>query len=130
MFRNIAYARDRHLPGEVGQYPEHQEIVRLSERRHECEQNELHQVLRPDPRPERLDPLAECLPRLSQRAHELCLALLEAGLSGEIADHLAPKAFPRDGKFGGEAKIGIVGLLRAAMMDEMIMAIGDHLAEN
>src|SRR6185437_914783 len=104
--------------------------MRLSGRRHQREQNELKRVLRPDPLPECFRPLYERLTRFSKRTEELGLALLEARLAREIADHLAAEAGLGDGKFGGEPEIGIVRLLRAAMMDEVIVPIADHFAEN
>jgi hypothetical protein len=130
VFGNVAHARDRHVPGDVGKHPEHQEIVRLSECRHQREQKELNRVLRPDPIPESFHSLAERLAGFTQCTEELRLALFVAGLPRQIAEHLAPEAFLGDGKFGGETEIGIVRLLRAAMMHEMVMAITDHLAEN
>ena len=54
------------------------------------------------------------------------IALLVAGLSGEIADHLAAEARARDRGNGATAQVRIVRLLGAAMMLEVVVTIGDQ----
>src|SRR5581483_1270244 len=67
--------------------------------------------------------------RLSKRAANQSDALLVGGLSGKVADDLAPEARARDRKRRRQPKVRVVRLLGEAMMQDVIAAVGakiDH----
>src|SRR6185295_11679033 len=68
--------------------------------------------------------------RIAERAEELRLALGVAGLARNVAPELPAIARPGDRERRREDQIGIVGLLRARMMLQMIAAIGAGLGED
>src|SRR5258708_7355029 len=65
-----------------------------------------------------------------KRVEQLRLALLIAGLPGDIAQEFAAVAHLRDRKRRRQNEIGIVVLLGARVMLEMIAAIGAGFGEN
>src|SRR5689334_24042646 len=65
----------------------------------------------------------------SQRVEELRLALLIAGLPGDVANELATIAELRDGKRRRQHEIRIVLLLRARVVLEMIAPIAARLGK-
>ena len=65
-----------------------------------------------------------------ERVEQLRLALLVAGLPGDIAQEFAAIAQPGDRKRRRQHQIGIVLLLRARVMLQMIAAIGAGLGED
>src|SRR5690606_26205197 len=63
---------------------------------------------------------AECV-------EDLCLALLIAGLAGDVAKDLPLEALARDGKGRSQTEVRVFLLLRMHMMLEMIAPIGARL---
>src|SRR5262245_10959540 len=66
----------------------------------------------------------------SQRIEQLRLALLITGLAGDIAQEFAAIAELRDRKWRRQYEVGIILLLRARMMLQMIAAISAGLGKN
>ena len=66
----------------------------------------------------------------SERIKQLRLALLIAGLSGDIAQEFAAVTYLGDRERRRQHQVGIVFLLRLRMMLQMIAAIGARLGEN
>src|SRR5690242_8551261 len=65
-----------------------------------------------------------------KRVEELRLTLLIAGLTGEIADEFAAIAQLRDRERRRQDEVGIVLLLRARMMLQMVAPIGPRFGED
>ena len=120
-------ARDRLMPGEEGHEPENEVEIPVTAGGKHAENGELRKRRAAELRPIVLQALLEGPFGLAERVQDLRLALLIAGLTGNVAHHLAPKALACDGKRRGKNEIGIFRLLRVRVMLQVIAAIGARL---
>ena len=70
---------------------------------------------------------AQHRPEPDERKAELRGALLEEGLPGQVADHLAPQAGARRRKRLRQRQVGVLGLLGELMVLEVVGAIGEQV---
>src|SRR5204863_10035785 len=94
-----------------------------------CEQDRVGGDLRPELFIEMPQPLPPWPCGIPERVEDMRLALLVAGLPRNIAPELAAVARLGDRKRLGQHEIGIVLLLGARMMGEMIAAVRERFGE-
>ena len=130
MFGDVADAGDDHLPGEQRQQPQQRIGPPHAGGGKAGEQHRVDDKLRTKLFPEMRGALRERPFLRPERIQQLRLALLVAGLPGDIAHELAAIAHPGDRKRRRQHQIRIVFLLRARVMLQMIAAIGAGLGED